>query len=270
MPKPALAKVVAAAPALALSGFPAKGQPFERLAPEERRRHADVARIIPVLPFAGHLSGAVGAQGGEAVLAHAGLHQPRRRTRARARRRRPGTSPTENFPASSPGFAPARSSHTDWRLPDAGVPSMRWMRSIDLILNLDAPPHVLPWRPEIATEQDQVDFHRQCCPLRTPRIDVSSSRGAGRKPTVRAQWPSALGLQVAECDLLGAHRGRYADVVAMQDRCGLGHIDDRRGEPFGFARAAGFGRRGAKLFLFLGDPALHFLCTDERPGFRGT
>jgi hypothetical protein len=36
---------------------------------EERGRHADVAGIIPILPFTGHLSCTVGTQGGEAIPA---------------------------------------------------------------------------------------------------------------------------------------------------------------------------------------------------------
>jgi hypothetical protein len=70
-----LAEVVAAASALALSGLPAESQPLETFAAEEGRRHAHVAGVIPVLPLPGHLSGTVGTQGGEAVLARELLNQ---------------------------------------------------------------------------------------------------------------------------------------------------------------------------------------------------
>ena len=57
---------------------------------------------------------------------------------------------------------------------------------------------------------------------------------AGQKAALRAM-ADRLVVQIAECDFFGAHCGRHADVVAMQNWCGLGNVDDRRRKPFGFS-----------------------------------
>ena len=143
------AQVVTAASALAFSGLPAKCKLLERLAAEERRRHADMPRIVPVLPFPGHLSGTVRAQGGESVPALQSLNEPPQAPRPST------TSSSRNITHGEVPSVLARFLARDRLIPigvlGCAVPSMRWMRT-SIHLNLDSPPDIFARRRKIATE----------------------------------------------------------------------------------------------------------------------
>ena len=55
----AATQIVAAATALALTGFPAERELNEWFAAEERRRHADMQRVVPVFPSRSHFAGVI-------------------------------------------------------------------------------------------------------------------------------------------------------------------------------------------------------------------
>ena len=112
------------------------------------------------------------------------------------------------------------------------------MRRSTPVLNLDSSPDVVARGREITTEEDQVDFH---CFVNGRRARTSAFAAARRKqePARAASSGEWAGVGwAAECDIFGADGGRHADVVAMQHGRGLGHVDDRRGKPVGFAGAA--------------------------------
>ena len=176
-------EVVAAAAALALAGLPAEPQRREPIAAEEDRGHPDVPGIIPVLPAPGHLAGAVGRQGREAGPGPQGLDQAGDAARAQdhvvVEAHHPGRRPQPLPLVPRPGD----------RLPAVGVvrarrPDHAVHAEPDPVLGLDAAPHVVARRREVAAEEEQVDVHQGKSSPAASRSD----RRAGYWPPTLQQW----------------------------------------------------------------------------------
>ena len=153
------AQVMAAAEALAPAGSPAERQGRQPFTTEERRGHPDVPGVIPVLPAPRHLAGAVGPHRGEAGPIPQRVDQSGDASR-----------PQHDVvvEAHHPGCRPHRLAlvpRADDRRPAVGV--VRPRRADDAmhaephpVLGLDASPHVLPRRRQVAAEEEQVNVHQ--------------------------------------------------------------------------------------------------------------
>ena len=128
----------------------------------------------------------------------------------------------------------------------------------DPVLGLDAALHVVARRREVAAEEEQVNVHQGKSSPAASRSDRGAATGATDVAAVD---------RLDEPDLLGAHRRRHRDLVAMQHRRRFRDVDDRRAIPDGLLEAALLGLLGERLRVLL-ERRLDLLDAEDRPGFR--